>query len=74
MYLVVCVCACVCSHGGSHVTIRYMTLDLIVQGLSPPRTCSNLFNLDLIVQGSPLNMFKFVHCEAPLASGQSASY
>ena len=63
------------------LTITYDALDLTIQdphslhppppghGTSlyrdPPQTCSNLFNLDLNVQGPPplLDMFKLVHYE-----------
>ena len=39
---------------GSHVTITHDTLGLTIEGPPPPaRTYSNLFNLDLTVQGLP---------------------
>ena len=62
----------------SHVTINHDALDIIKQGPPPlaqvlplcrnpqdlaPRTYSNLFNLDLTIQGPP-DMFKLVHYEA----------
>ena len=55
--------------GGSHVTIAHDALDLTIQGPPPSQTCSNLFNLDVTVQGP-------AHCGqlVQLASGGFASY